>query len=74
MMMGMFASGTQKAIVLQQHAPAARRLSVIHLKHCTTQTEAKGTSVIVDAATKVGPLRELIGLVQQNAAAAMATP
>jgi hypothetical protein len=28
----------------------------------------------VDAATKVGPLRELIGLVQQNAAAAMATP
>jgi hypothetical protein len=71
--MGMFASGMQKAIVLQQHAPAARRFSAIHLKHCTTKTEAKETSIIVDAATKVGPLRELIELVQQNAAAAMAT-
>jgi hypothetical protein len=74
MMMGMFASGMKKAIVPLQHTPAARRLSVMHLKHCTTKTEAKETSIIVDAATKVGPLRELIELVQQNAAAAMATP
>jgi hypothetical protein len=45
------------------------------IAHCTTETEAKEeTSIIVDAATKAGPLRELIELVQQNAAAAMATP
>jgi hypothetical protein len=52
------------------------RLSAIHLRHCTEKTEAKGTSIIVDAATKAGPtalpMCKLIEHVQQKAAAAMA--
>jgi hypothetical protein len=58
MMMGMFASGTQKAIVLQRKAKTdADRLSVIHLKHCMTKAVANETSIIVEAATKAGPMR-----------------
>jgi hypothetical protein len=72
MAMGMFASGMQKASVLQQPAPAAERLSAIHLRHCTEKTVAKETPIIVDAATKTGPMCNLIELAQQKAAAAMA--
>jgi hypothetical protein len=73
MMMGMFASGMQQAIVLQQKAKtAADRLGAIRLKHCTTKTEAKETSAIVDAATKAGPMCKLVVLAQQKVAAAMA--
>jgi hypothetical protein len=59
MMMGMFASGTQKAILLQPKAKTdAHRLSAIHLRHFTTKTVANETSIIVDAATKAGPMCE----------------
>jgi hypothetical protein len=74
MAMGMLASGTQKAILLQPKAKTdADRISVIHLRHCTTETVAKETSIIVDAATKAGPMCELIDQVQQAAADAMGT-
>jgi hypothetical protein len=61
MTMGIFASGMQQGIVLQPKATtAADRLSVIRLKHCTTKAEAKETSIIVDAATKAGPVCKVI--------------
>ena len=59
MTMGMFSSGTQKAILLQPKAKTdAHRISAIHLRHCTTETVANETSIIVDAATKAGPMCE----------------
>ena len=52
MTMGMFSSGTQKAILLQPNAKkGAHRISAIQLRHCTTETVAKETSIIVDVAT-----------------------
>jgi hypothetical protein len=67
MTMGMFANGMQQAIVLQPGATTlADRVNVIHLRHCTEKTVANETSIVVDAATKAGPMCKLIVQVQQK--------
>jgi hypothetical protein len=58
---GMLANGMQQAIVLRPRATTlADRLDVIRLWHCTEKTVANETSIVVDAATKAGPMCKLI--------------
>ena len=74
MAMGMLANGMQQAIVLQPRATTlADRLNVIRLWHWTEKTVANETSIVVDAATKAGPMCKLIVQAQQKAADAMDT-